>query len=53
MFWKILLIIVGVLVLLFIGLVVYLCVGLSVMLGGDDDEGIRYMYHEGDIYPRL
>lgn len=51
MFWKILLIIVGVLVLLFIGLVVYLCVGLSVMLG--DDEGIRYMYHEGDIYPRL
>lgn len=52
MFWKILLIIVGVLVLLFIGLVVYLCVGLSVMLG-DDDEGIRYMYYEGDIYPRL
>lgn len=44
MFWKILLIIVGVLVLLFIGL--------SVMLDGDD-EGMRYMYHEGDIYHRL
>lgn len=54
MFWKVLLIIVGVLVLLFIGLVVYLCVGLSVMLDDDDDdEGMRYMYHEGDIYPRL
>lgn len=52
MFWKVLLIIVGVLVLLFIGLVVYLCIGLSVMLDGDD-EGMRYMYHEGDIYPRL
>ena len=36
MFWKILRIIVGVLVLLFIGLVVYLCVGLSVILDGDD-----------------
>lgn len=52
MFWKILLIIVGILVLLFIGLVVYLCVGLYVMLGGDD-EGIMYMYHEGDIDQRL
>lgn len=52
MFWKILLIIVGVVVLFFIGLVVYLCIGLSVMLGGDD-EGLTYQYHEGDINPRL
>lgn len=52
MLLKILLIIVGVLAILFIGLVVYPCVGLSVMLGGDD-EGIRCMYHECDIYHRL
>lgn len=52
MFWKILLIIVGVLAILFIGLVVYLCVGLYFMLGGDD-EGIMYMYNEGDIDQRL
>lgn len=47
MFWKFLLIIVGALLLFFIGLVVWMCIGLAVMF--DDDDSVRYIYHEGDI----